>query len=221
MSTHHAPVREKFAHYIEGIHPDPESVVLEMERFAARNDVPVVSRDVGAFLYQLVGLHRPRRIVECGTAIGMSAIYMARALRDFDVRGRIDTLDVSEERHRQARDYLRRAVLVDLVRFHTEPALEFLRKDSEPLDLLFLDAVKEEYRGYVEAALPRMKKGSLVVADNLLWHGFVPGDRQPDTEFYRKSTEALRAFNKFLLSHPRLAARIYAIGDGTGVAVVR
>lgn len=221
MSTYHSPVKPGFEKYLTKIRPKPDRLLAEMERFALRHDVPSVSPDVGELLYLLVGLHRPKRIVECGTAIGMSTLYMARALRDHKIGGRIDTLDVSAERHSQAKDYLKRGGVSRYVEFHTEPAVDHLKRDRTGVDFLFIDAVKEEYAQYVRLCLPRMKKGSVIVADNLLWHGYVPGTRKPPKGFWATSTREIQAFNRAFVKNPKLYARVFPIGDGTGVGVVR
>ncbi|MEW6776145.1 MAG: O-methyltransferase [Bdellovibrionota bacterium] len=221
MSTYYSPTKPAFGRYLASIRPKPDTVLSEMLRQAEREDIPVVSEDVGEFLYLLIASARPKRIVECGTAIGMSTLHMARALSGHRISGKIDTLDVSEERHRRAKNYLGRAGVARYVSFHTQPAVDYLRRDKKSVDLLFLDAVKEEYKDYVRLALPRMKRGSLIVVDNVLWHGFVPGARKPKGKFWTKSTKALRAFNKFFVNHPRLYARVFPVGDGLGLGVVR
>jgi caffeoyl-CoA O-methyltransferase len=83
--------------------------------------------------------------------------------------------------------------------------------------LIFLDAVKEEYRGYLDLSLPRLRSGGVVICDNLLWGGQVAGEvRSPDQ---KTSTEALREFNRYFVSHPQLRAEVLPVGDGLGYGV--
>jgi len=83
--------------------------------------------------------------------------------------------------------------------------------------LLFIDAVKEEYADYLKLSLPKLRRGGVVIVDNLLWGGQVAGEiRSPDQE---SSTNALREFNKYFLNHPKLRAEILPVGDGLGYAV--
>ena len=92
------------------------------------------------------------------------------------------------------------------------------RSLSETFDLVFIDAVKEEYEGYLDLALPKLRHGGVVVCDNLLWGGQVAGDvRSPDQT---SSTEALRAFNRYFVNHPQLRAEVLAVGVQAGVQLV-
>ncbi|MCB0220719.1 MAG: O-methyltransferase [Chrysiogenetes bacterium] len=221
MSTYSSPTKPGVEKYLDGLRPKPDAVLKKMIAHAEKDDVPVVSPDVGEMLYLLTRANKPARIVECGTAIGMSALHFARGLKDAKVKGVVDTCDVSEERHAQAAAYMKQAGLSRYVNFRTVGALEYLRNNRAPIDVLFLDAVKEEYADYVRAALPKMKKGALIIADNTLWHGYVSGVRKPKGKFWQESTKALSAFNKFFVNHPKLYARIFPIGDGLGVGTVR
>lgn len=221
MSTYSSPTKPGVEKYLEALRPEPDRVLAKMIAHAEEDDIPVVSPDVGEMIYLLTRTHRPARIVECGTAIGMSALHFARALKDARIKGVVDTCDVSEERHAQAARYIKQAGLSKYVSFHTVGALEYLKKNKTPIDALFLDAVKGEYVDYVKAALPKMKKGGLIIADNTLWHGYVAGVRKPRGKFWEQSTRELAAFNKFFVGHPRLYARIFPIGDGLGVGIVQ
>jgi predicted O-methyltransferase YrrM len=84
---------------------------------------------------------------------------------------------------------------------------------DETFDLLFIDAVKEEYSRYLDLGLPRLRTGGVVIVDNLLWGGKVASG---DTE---SSTVALREFNSYFMNHPQLIAEVLPVGDGLGYAV--
>jgi predicted O-methyltransferase YrrM len=84
---------------------------------------------------------------------------------------------------------------------------------NETFDLLFIDAVKEEYQQYLDLGLPRLRSGGVVIVDNLLWGGKVAGN---DAE---ASTVALRAFNPYFITHPQLRSVVLPVGDGLGYAV--
>jgi caffeoyl-CoA O-methyltransferase len=97
-------------------------------------------------------------------------------------------------------------------------ALDVLpRLAGETFDMLFLDALKEEYAQYLELSLPMLREGGVVVVDNLLWGGQVAGEiRSPDQT---ASTQALREFNQIFVRHPQLLAVVLPVGDGLGYAV--
>ena len=113
--------------------------------------------------------------------------------------------------------YLTRAGLRERARIEKGYALEVIPRLKEVFDLIFLDAVKEEYRGYLDLALPKLRTGGVVLCDNLLWGGQVAGEiRAPDQ---KPSTEALREFNRYFVNHPQLRAEVLAVGDGLGYGV--
>jgi caffeoyl-CoA O-methyltransferase len=143
---------------------------------------------------------------------------MARALPR---GGRIVSVDLSPEMHRRARANLREAGVAGRVRLVTGAALDVLPRlvRGARFDLVFLDAAKQEYRRYAELALPALRRGGLLVADNLLWGGRTAG-RPPRGE-RGDSTRAIRAFNAWLLRHPGLEGVLLPVGDGAGVAVRR
>ena len=116
-----------------------------------------------------------------------------------------------------AEGYLTRAGLRERARIERGKALEVIPRLNETFDLIFLDAVKEEYRGYLDLALPKLRKNGVVICDNLLWGGQVAGEiRSLDQQ---TSTEALREFNRYFVNHPQLRAEVLPMGDGLGYAV--
>jgi predicted O-methyltransferase YrrM len=113
----------------------------------------------------------------------------------------------------RATGYLERAGLLDRVRIERGKALDVMPNLDETFDLLFIDALKEEYSQYLDLGLPRLRTGGVVIVDNLLWGGKVAGD---DDE---TSTVALREFNPYFINHPQLLAEVLSVGDGLGYAV--
>jgi caffeoyl-CoA O-methyltransferase len=98
--------------------------------------------------------------------------------------------------------------------------LDVIPRLPGPFDLVFVDAVKEEYRRYLDFSLPKVRLGGLLVFDNLLWGGEVArlhdaanDDKEPD-----RQTEAIHAFNGYLMIHPQLDAVVLPVGDGVGLA---
>ena len=147
-------------------------------------------------------------------AIGYSVIHLARALPE---DGLVVTIEPNEEMIRLSEAYLQRANLRARVRIERGRALEVMPRLEETFDLVFIDAVKEEYSAYLEQALPLLRVGGVVVADNLLWGGQVAGEvRSPEQT---ASTQALREFNQLFVRHPQLRAEVLSVGDGLGYGV--
>jgi predicted O-methyltransferase YrrM len=198
--------------YLEGVHPPLEPILEEMLKAGRGEGIPIVNPAAGRLLHILVTALAPKRVVEIGTAIGFSTLWMASALPK---GGRIDTIDPDRSRTDRARRYWLRAGVTDRVRVINEPALRALPRLAPGIDFAFIDAIKTEYIAYLDALLPKMAPGGMITVDNVLWSGRIAaGEHDEDTD-------ALRAFNEAFLTHELLEASILPVGDGVGIGVVR
>jgi caffeoyl-CoA O-methyltransferase len=197
----------------------PPPVLLEIERAGQAEGIPIVDRDSGRVLAALAAGRR--RVVEVGTAIGYSTLWLALGQ---PADGTIVTIDPDASRTDRARGWWRAAGVADerIVQV-TAPALEAFAAElpalTGPFDLAFIDALKPEYEGYLAALVPRLAPGALVVADNVLWSGRVSGARPSPAD--DESTRALRAFNTAVLRDRRFVSTILPVGDGLLVAGFR
>ncbi|HEV2038052.1 MAG TPA: O-methyltransferase [Candidatus Eremiobacteraceae bacterium] len=202
--------------YLERIHPSMDAISAELEGSGRGEGIPIVDRETGRFLSVLVTATQPQNILEIGTAYGYSTLWMARAQ---GTSGRILTIDPDRERTAIAAKFFGRAAVADRIQIVNRPALEVLPTlPKESFDMVFIDALKEEYPSYLELSVPLLRKFGVLVADNLLWgHAAsqVPGADDSET------TKAIRRFNEELLHHPALNATIVPIGDGLGIAAKR
>lgn len=206
--------------WIEATARAPHAVLLEMEAVAEPEGIPILSRDSGRMLAILAGGRR--RVVEVGTAIGYSTLWMALALAE-PRDGRIVTIDPDRERTARAREFWRRAGVPDeRVSVVNAPALDAFAAGTPelagPFDLAFIDALKDEYSDYVRELRPRLAPGALVVADNVLWSGRTSGARPARDG---DGTEALREFCREMSSDPAYETTILPIGDGLLIAALR
>jgi predicted O-methyltransferase YrrM len=209
-----AIIKREQAEYLENLHPQNTGLLAEMESYAAEHSVPIADREVALFLEITVRAVNARRVLECGMAIGYSVIHLARGMAE---DGLVITIDPSDEMIKAAEGFLSRAGLRNRAQIEKGYALEVIPRLNETFDLIFLDAVKEEYRAYLDLALPKLRVGGVVICDNLLWGGQVAGEiNSPDQ---KSSTEALRAFNQYFVNHPQLRAEVLPVGDGLGYAV--
>ena len=209
-----AILQREQAEYLDGILPASDALLAEMESYAAEHRVPIADREVALFLEITARAIQPKRVLECGMAIGYSVIHLLRGMPD---DGRVVTIDPSDEMIAAAKGYFTRAGVQERVQIHKGYALEVIPQLDETFDLIFIDAVKEEYRGYLDLGLPKLRTGGVVICDNLLWGGRVAG--QNESEDYKTSTEALREFNPYFVNHPQLRAEVLPVGDGLGYGV--
>jgi predicted O-methyltransferase YrrM len=209
-----AIIQRDQAEYLDQLIPQTDPLLREMEEYGAQHGVPSADREVARFVEITARAINAKRCLEIGMAIGYTTLHLARAVGD---DGLVVTIDPSDEMIKAAEGYLTRAGLRDRVRIERGKALEVIPQLNDTFDLLFIDALKEEYSDYLKLSLPRLRRGGVVIVDNLLWGGQVAGEiRSPDQE---SSTNALREFNKYFVNHPKLLAEVLSVGDGLGYAV--
>jgi predicted O-methyltransferase YrrM len=197
--------------YLDRLLPPRDAILREMEERAAREDIPISDPEVGKLLGILARATGARRILEIGAAIGYGAIWLARGAPE----ARVYSVDIDPERLAAARGYLERAGVADRVELIEGAALEVIHRLDGPFDLVYVDAVKAEYRKYLDLVLPKLRVGGVIVFDNLLWGGQVAA---PDEDREDRDADALRAFNGYLMMHPQLQAVVLPASDGVGLA---
>ena len=208
-------VTEAVSRYIESLRAVPDPVLSEMERHAASDRIPIVVPQTGALLHILARACAARRIVEVGTAIGVSTLYLARALPP---DGTITSFEIDEQRHRAARRYLERAGVADRCDLRLQDAREGLTGLQEQFDMAFIDGVKTQYGDYLERLLPRLRVGGLLAVDNVLMGGTV-AEGHSDGAWTDEQINSARAFNQRLLHGEGLTGTVTPVGDGVLVAV--
>ena len=200
------------ANYLDQLIKQSDPLLLEMEAYGSEHRVPSADREVARFVEITAQAIKARRALEIGMAIGYTTIHLARALGE---DGLVVTIDPNEEMIKAASGYLERAGLRKRVRIERGKALEVIPHLRDTFDLVFIDALKDEYSGYLDLALPKIRTGGVIVVDNLLWGGKVATD--PDSS--DRDTGALQKFNEQFINNPRLRALVLSVGDGVGYAV--
>jgi caffeoyl-CoA O-methyltransferase len=195
-----------------------EPQVLREQRESTDDDPKAsmqTAPEQGQFLHLLARLVNAKKTLEIGVFLGYSAAWVAMALPE---DGKIVACDVSEEYAERARRTWRAAGVESRIDLHIAPALETLDAlisggQSGTFDFAFIDADKSNYEGYYERALVLVRRGGLIVIDNVLWHGAVidPGKRDDDTE-------AIRTLNRELRDDARVSLSLVPLGDGLTLA---
>jgi len=203
--------------YLHELRADRSAVMAEMEAVADRDGVPIVHWETGRFLAVLCSALDPV-VLEVGTAIGYSTLHMAEQLRT----GRVITLELREDRASQARDFFERAGVAERVELIEGDARESIETVEGPIDLLFVDAAKDEYRAYIELAEPKLSERAVLVVDNMLMSGEVAlPDGESGGDWRPESLAAARALNAELLASERWLACVLPVGDGIAFATRR
>ena len=203
------PVEE----YLYSLLPQRDEVLNEMEEQAAKRDIPIVGPAVGHLLHQLALISGAKTVFEMGSAIGYSTIWWARAVGE---GGRVIYTDGDRKNANEARGYFERAGAMKQITVKVGDALEILSEQTQQFDIIFCDVDKEDYPRALRLALPRLRKGGLFVADNVLWSGKVAQKKPAEA-----STKAILEFNRLLYSSDELFTTILPIRDGVSVSVKR
>lgn len=203
--------------YLASLRPDPDDLLAEMEARGNREGIPIVVPETGALLHLLARIRGARRVVEVGTAIGVSTLYLARALPPGGV---IISFEVDPDRHHAARDYLERAGMLDRADLRLEDARAGLASLDGPFDMAFVDGVKSQYGSYLELLLPLLGERGVLAVDNVLMSGTVAEGRG-DGNWTEEQIAFMRALNERLVAMDGFDSALLPVGDGVLVGVRR
>lgn len=209
-------VPEAIERYLAELHAPADELIAQIEREGREAGLPLVQAPSGRFLRTLALACGATRVLEIGTAIGYSALWMAGALPP---DGRLITIELDPARAETARANIERAGMSPQVSVIVGDAMRYLHKVGGPFDLIFQDSHKPLYEPMLDRLVPLLRTGGVLVSDNVLWSGEVvegyvdPPRRDP------ADTAALRAYNRRLMSDPRLFTTILPAGDGLAVSV--
>jgi predicted O-methyltransferase YrrM len=192
-----------------------DSILAEVARVGQTAQLPLVDAEVGALLRVLASSVGAHRMLEIGTAIGYSTIWLAGALPP---DGMLVTFERDADRARLAREHVARAGLAERVSVVVGDAERLLAKVSGPFDLIFQDGDKALYSPLLDRLVALLRPGGLLVTDNVLWDGeVVPGFVEPP----RRSpadTRAIADYNERLNRHPQLMTVTMPLRDGVAIS---
>jgi predicted O-methyltransferase YrrM len=213
-----AIVPEPIEQYLAGLNHLPDIVLQDIARAGRETNLPLIDAEVGALLRVLATAVGATRILEIGTAIGYSGIWLAGAL---PAGGMLLTMEAKPERAKQARDNFARAGLADRANIMVGDAGLLVAKVSGPFDLIFQDGDKLQYAPMLDRLVALLRPGGLLVTDNVLWSGevvpaFVPRPREDPGE-----ARAIADYNEKLSAHPGLLTSIVPLRDGVAISVKR
>jgi caffeoyl-CoA O-methyltransferase len=203
-------ILEDVENYLYDLLPKRDRVITEIEEYAAKNRVPIIGPAVARLLTLFVEASGARRIFEMGSAIGYSTIWLARAAGP---KAEVFYTDGNPENAERAQDYFRRAGIAKRVRVQVGDALALVKKAPGKFDLIFNDVDKHQYPDALRAALPKLKRGGLLVTDNTLWSGKAARPAAPDD----KHTLGVQEFNRLVYASKQLYPVLIPLRDGVTV----
>jgi predicted O-methyltransferase YrrM len=203
-------IQDDVEEYLYKLLPERDQVIAEIEDYAAQNRVPIIGPAVARLLTLLVQVSGATRIFEMGSAIGYSTIWLARAAGP---QAEVFYTDGNPENAKRAQDYFRRASVAKRIRVQTGDALLLVEKAAGKFDFIFNDIDKPQYPDALRAALPKLKRGGLLVTDNTLWSGKAARPAPADD----KNTLGIQEFNRLVYSSKELYPVLIPLRDGVTV----
>lgn len=187
-----------------------------LRAFAEHNHVPIIREDAEALLRLLVRLKQPKSILETGTAIGYSAIAMARAA---SVPPQIDTVEIDLDTAAAARKNIRQMGLQNEIRVIAGDAAEVLPCLTKQYDMIFIDSAKGQYLQLYDVIKARLHENGLLICDNVIFYGKIFDTPEEAPHKHRTIVSNMRSFLQRLFADPDYTSVILDTGDGMTVSI--
>lgn len=197
--------------YLHRVSPARDKVQTAMERYARRNNFPIIGPLVGRFLYQMASVTGAKKILELGSGFGYSAYWFAKAVGR---RGHITMTDSDEGNRDRAMEYFKQGRLEARFKFILDDALKAAAGLKGPYDIILNDIDKYEYPKTIDVAARLLRPGGLFITDNIIWSG-----RVMDAGARDRNTRGIRKFTKMIYADRRFFTSIMPVRDGIAVAV--
>ncbi len=200
--------------YLLALLPEREGLIKDLEAFAVENHVPIITPDIATLLSVLIKSTGAKRILEVGTAIGYSAIWMGLCAGSGFA---ITTIEKDEETAALAAGHFEKAGMQDSIRLLVGDAEEVLKTLGGTYDLVFVDAAKGQYMEFFRHSIGMLRIGGLFICDNVLFRGMV-AERALLKRRKITIVKRLKKFLSFISQHECLQTTIIPMGDGISVS---
>lgn len=196
--------------YLRGLIPNRDKDLLELEKFAIENRVPIIQKETAKFLEFMISMKEPNNILELGTAIGYSSILMSKTLNN---KCKITTIERDEKMINLAKENIKSFGLEDNIEIKEGECLEILEKLDNKYDLIFMDAGKGHYNHFLPHCLRLLSDKGVIIADNVLFRGMVASN---DLVKRRKITivKRMRTYLDIVSNDKNLITTVIPMGDG-------
>ena len=184
-----------------------------IKKKALEDKVPIIMDDTLEVIAKILDEIKPKKILEIGTAVGYSAICFSEYLQE---NGKIDTIERDTERVKEARENIKKAEVEEKINIYEGDAVEILPTLNDEYDVVFIDAAKGKYPFFLNQALRMIKTGGMIIADNVLYKGYVMSDYNKHKQ--RTAVRNLREYIKEVTENENLQTEILEVGDGLAIS---
>lgn len=201
--------------YINSLNLPEDPLLYEIEKEARKQEVPIIRTEMKNLIKVLLQIKKPEKILEVGTAVGFSALFMSRYLEQ---GAAITTIERYEPRIEKAKENFKKADEKQCITLLEGDAMEILKNLEETYDFIFMDAAKGQYIHFLPDILRLLKKGGLLVSDNALQEGELVKSRYAVTRRNRTIHSRMREYLYTITHMEELSTVILPLGDGVTVS---
>lgn len=193
-----------------------EEELKKVKEKALENHIPILMDDTLEKIEEILQEEKPKRILEIGTAVGYSASMFAKSTDEDCI---IDTIEIDEERAKEAKENIKKIGVSERINIMVGNAVDILPTLTNTYDIVFIDAAKGKYPIFLENAIRLIKDGGTILADNILYKGYVMSDYNAHKQ--RTAVRHLREYIKEITENDKCESEILEIGDGLAITKVR
>lgn len=209
-------VNERITSFINSMNADSEGVVGVIEKEALANEVPIIRKETKEWIKTMLCIKKPMCVLEVGTAVGFSAIYMNQYLPE---GAHITTIEKWEPRIEKAKENFKRANVEERITLLEGDAADILKELSGSYDFIFMDAAKGQYLNFLPNVTRLLAPGGILVSDNVLQEGDVCESRFAVTRRNRTIHSRMRDYLYEIKNNGVFETAVLNIGDGVALSV--
>ena len=190
-----------------------KDIILEMERYAIANNVPIIEKDSIAFIMRYIKMNNVKNILEIGSAIGYSAILMSST--DPDIK--VTTIEKDESCYMECLKNVKKCNFEEKIEVVYQDALDVNLSDVS-YDLIFIDAAKGQYTKFFEKFKYFLKPNGSIISDNINFHGYASGEKEATTKGLKGIVTKLKSYREYLENNEEFTTKFIDIGDGLAIS---
>ena len=202
--------------YLTQLHQSIDTEIEELRVYAEENQVPIVDKLALDMIKQLIRMNHTKNILEIGAAIGYSSMQFSSVANDIHVT----TIERNEDMIALARNYFQEYGYNEQIRLIEGNALEtYQQVNDREYDMIFIDAAKAQSKKFFQLYTPLLKKGGIVVTDNVLYHGFVSNIDVVRSRNVKQMVKKVQQYNEWLMEQSQFTTNFINMDDGLAISI--
>lgn len=209
--------REFIDSYINSLIYEDDEKIANFRKECEARQLPIIHKEVGHFIKLMIKQSNAKNIIEVGTNVGFSSIFMAKAI---GINSRIVTIERNEQFYNEATENIKKFNLEKNIEQHFGDAVEILDQIVGHFDMAFIDAAKSYYKTFFDKCCSMMSSSGIIISDNVLYQGMIAND---DLVVRRKKTlvRNLRNYLEYISRDDRFITSVLPLGDGLAVTLIK